>query len=288
MKFIKFLILAFVCAACGSAEDEPDLFTNTYRDYPDGGSTLEIGEVEQAITTFGFFGIRSDTGGIGRGSLCTGNSDAQQICWLPASKNVRYYVNPANFSAADLQEINTGITNHLFFWGPDWFDYSGPATNPSDLGWTVQAGTAQSHNVQIKAAGVASIYPQGDSRHWIQLGCESSTTLTENPALTGQWKRCDKFVFTIDVNKIVDDGQSAARASRLRQTAGQALGAGHGMGVTHINPGTVFQTTAAGNSSLVYDLTNRNACALHLFNASSTSTVTKLASTACDGWQWPE
>lgn len=238
-----------------------------------------LGTAEQEMNTTGFFGIKADTSGLGRGALCTGSNDNQQICWLPPRKLVRVYVNLNGFTAVEQDVIANGLLDHFFQWGPDWYGYT-------DLGWSWEIGSVNDHNMEIRAGGVASLYPKGDSRHWIQIGCEQSTTLTENPSQLGSWKRCGKFVLTIDMSKITDDGVTGAKNPRLRQSVGQAVGLGTGMGVTNINPGTVFQTKAAGTLNLSYDLTNTNLCGLDLFSSASNTTVTRLASNACDGWSF--
>lgn len=267
-----------------SGTDRDTIQQEIFRHYPmsecsETGCTqlqTEIGQTEQSITAHGFFGWRGSTDGLGRGSSCTQPSTATLFCFIPQSKDVRWYVDTSGFSAADADQLTTGLSVQELL----WVDFMGLQA----LGWTFAPGTSSSNNVLIKAGAASTLYPQGDSRHWIQIGCESGRTLTEPTALDGQWRRCGRVVVTIDVSKIVDDGNTAARNARLRQSAGQAVGFGSGKGLGNINKGQVFQIKAAGSSFLGYGLKDRDLCAMDLYDLSNDTQITLLPSTACDGW----
>lgn len=286
MKLLQTLgLAAFGALACGAPDDASDLYRATTRTYPDGGivETLEpIGQLEQDLVVDYFMGWRGGMEGLKRGARCTLGPDPAQTCYVPIRKLARWYVDPAGFSAADLQAINDQLAaDHAYL----------TALLPiSELGWTVEPGTANDYNVKIVAGSVSgALFPASDSRHWSQLGCEASTTLTETVSRPGVWKGCSRVLITLDVGKLLDDGAAASRRTpRIKQTASQALHWGMGLGIGNIYGGTSYQIAAASTSTALPPwMENSQLCALDRFDAANKTSV---SFTDCgDGaWEWPE
>lgn len=284
-KFAGFGAALLLALGCGSADDAASaLYRSTTRTYPDGGvtETLEpIGQMRQAIVANGFMGWRGDMSGLKRGSRCTFGPDAAQVCFVPASRTVRYYVDPVGFSAADLQVVQNQLAFHRTY----WVDLLGI----EDLGWTWVPGSAADHNAKLVAGSVnGALFPASDSRHWSQVGCESSASLSEPVALDGSWSRCGAVKVTLDVSKLLDDGAAVGvRNPRIKQTASQFMQWAAGLGLGNIYPGTTFQITASPAGGVVPNFENSQLCALETYSLGLKTEIRKAPLNACDGWEWP-
>lgn len=301
-KVLK-MLLAVVCiiaafstmlftAGCGAVaentQDEVELDSGveqvTFYHYPaekKEGEVIEIGQVAQEISSFGFMGWRAESVNQ-RGRLCADviAAEGDQICMLPASTNVRYYVDPTTFSVANYNELRFQALLHS----------DALNTYLPSLGWTYGQGTAAAYTVKIVGGTVnaAAYTDTADVRRWVSVSCDSSSGNLDEPIpLVGKWKRCGAITVTIDVVGMLSDGCTGCRQVRLRQGAGVAVAVwGSGLGIGNIDPHTVFQRTQTMGEWLSVEPSDRNACALDLYALGAKTEIRKLASSACDGWEW--
>lgn len=268
--------LATLATACGAPPDDSQL----HEPYATDAGPVQLEQLRQAISSFGFYGWRAESVAQ-RGRLCADviAAEGDQICMLPASTNVRYYVDPTTFSVANYNELRFQALLHS----------DALNTYLPSLGWTYGQGSAAAHTVRIVGGPVnAAAYPDlADVRRWVSVSCDApSGNLTEPVALVGKWKRCGAITVTVDVIGMLSDGCSSCRQVRLRQAAGIAVAVwGSGLGIGNIDPHTVFQRTTT-SEWLSVEPSDRNACALDLYALGSKTEIRKLASSACDGWEW--
>lgn len=289
------LVTATVTLGCGGqAEGEMDageamehdagIEREIFRHYPTETEEVEglIGQTQHSIQSTGFHGWRRDVGSLGRLALCTNIAEAGQSCMLPASLNVKWYINPSGFSTSHYNMLRNGALT-----GTDYWNFF---VGVSDLGWTYTEVTSSESAVVRFVAGSVNpgAYPPNDQRHWINVSIDSSVGLTEVPSdMPGNWRRFGAITITIDVNRVLDDGCGDCMNTRLRQTGGFGLALGTGHGASNIAQGSVTQISAAGSLGLGYDYTDRQYCAMDLYSLGNKAEFRKLPSDACSNWSWP-
>lgn len=275
MRQIAFSLIASVSilVGCGSADDaRRELFVES--------DVAPLGSMSQAIEARGFYGWRAESVDQ-RGRLCAEvvAADGDQICFLPASTAVKWYVDPAGFSTADYNELRQQSQLHT----GELNEYLPP------LGWTYAEATAATYNVRLKAGPVNhfAYTDTHDVRRWLLVSCDAASGNLDEPVpLVGRWRRCGAITVTVDIPEMLV-GCSSCRQTRLRQAAGVAIAAwGSGLGIGNILPHTVFQRTTVDLEWLSVIPSDRDACALDLYALGSKTEIRKLPSDACDGWTW--
>ncbi len=268
---IKYLIPLSVIFACG------DYTIDTVPVLQDAGAeqdaSPEFGTVEQAVSAYPFYGIRLETSTETNQRLCAGVPSVDQKCFLPSTKTIRIKMDTTGMNAEEI-----GLVGQWLYGTPE-FPQSGIVGSltaeygPSGWSWAVV--TDNNYNVEIKKGVVGGSISLDDVRSYWSVVCPTASrgpVLPETPAKNGTWQICNKFVQTLDFNKMrTKCGTCMSQMSH--HTLGMALLTPAGMGVQGITPGLLTDMNLAQTGHKSSNLRLRDKCAIKNYSPSDPTKV---------------
>ncbi len=268
---LKYLIPLSILFACG---DYPIDTTPVPQDAGvEQDAAPELGTTTEAVSAYPFYGIRIETSTETNQRLCAGVPSVDQKCFLPSTKTIRIKMDTTGMNAEEI-----ALTGQWIYGIPE-FPLSGIVNTLTDQygadGWSWAIVTDNNYNVQIKKGAVGGSISVDDVRSYWSVVCPTTSrgpVLPETPPRNGTVQICNKYVVTMDYNKLRQKC-STCMSQQIHHVLGLALITPAGMGVQGITPGLLTDMNLAQTSHKSSTLRKRDKCAIKNYNAADPSQI---------------